>query len=123
VKAPLTLTSLSDLLDEPDEPIDWILENRIPAGGIVLLAAPPKAGKSTLARELALCVATGSPFLGWSTTPGRVWYFAFQDKRKEIKRHFRRLGAARSPLELFIDQAPADVVSQFPNAPRTIIRS
>jgi hypothetical protein len=110
----LTLTSLAQLLDEPDEEIDWVVDGLIPVAGMVLLAAPPKAGKSTAARELALCVAMGQSFLGRATTAGRVWYLSFQDKRKELKRHFRRLGATHeAPLELFIEQAPADLLAQL----------
>jgi hypothetical protein len=58
-KAVFTLTKLSDLLDEPDEQTEWLVENVLPAGGFSLLAGKPKAGKSTLARNLAAQIAHG----------------------------------------------------------------
>jgi hypothetical protein len=58
------LTSLADLLSEPDEQLDWVVEDRIPAGGVVLFVAPPKAGKSTTTRDLAYAVSRGDAWLG-----------------------------------------------------------
>lgn len=111
---PLTLTSLADFLDEPDDQVDWVVEDRIPAGSVVLFVAPPKAGKSTAARELACAVSRGESWLGWKTTPGAVWLFVFEDKRSEVRKHVRRMDVARTdPLRLFIDQAPADLLPQL----------
>ena len=50
----IVLTSLSDLLSEPDEQIPYLVDQMLPAGGLSLLAGKPKSGKSTLARFLAL---------------------------------------------------------------------
>ena len=49
------LTKLSDLLKEPNEDIAYLWENTLIKGGLSILAAKPKVGKSTLARNLALC--------------------------------------------------------------------
>jgi hypothetical protein len=111
---PLTLTSLADLLAEPDDAIDWLVEDRIPAGGVVLLVAAPKAGKSTFARELAAAVAGGGRWLGWRTTRGTVWMLIFQDKRSEVRKHLRRLGVTgNEAIRFFIDQAPADLLPRL----------
>jgi hypothetical protein len=111
---PLVLTSLADLLAEPNEQIEWVWQDRIPVGGIVLIAGAPKGGKSTLMRALAVAIAQGRPCLSWATTPGAVWYFAFQDKRSEVRKHFRRLGATGDePIRVFINQAPADLIPQL----------
>lgn len=112
---PLTLTSLADLLNEPDDEIDWLVQDRIPAGGVVLLVAAPKAGKSTLARELAAAVSSGdTDWLGWRTSRGAVWLLIFQDKRSEVKKHFRRLGVAGTePVRFFIDQPATDLLPRL----------
>jgi AAA domain-containing protein/Toprim domain-containing protein len=89
----LALTSLSALLDEPDDAIEWEIDGLIAVGSLNLLAGKPKAGKSTLARQMALCMAAGTPFLGRACVGGSVWYFALEDKRSEVRRHFRGLGA------------------------------
>jgi putative DNA primase/helicase len=111
---PITLTSIADFLDEPDDRVDWVVEDRIPAGGVVLFPAPPKAGKSTASRELAFAVSRGEPWLGWKTTAGAVWLLVFEDKRSEVRKHLRRLGASGSDaIRLFVDQAPADLWPQL----------
>ena len=45
-------------------PVRWLIHRVIPAGGLILLVGPPKAGKSFLALQVALAVAQGQPFLG-----------------------------------------------------------
>lgn len=111
---PVALTSLADLLAEPDDAIDWLVEDRIPAGALVLLAGKPKAGKSTLARDLAFAVATGQPWLGWRAQFGRVWYVVLEEKRGEIRKAFRRMGATGSePIRFLIEQASADLLARL----------
>ena len=114
------LTSLADLLAEPEDAIDWLVQDRIPAGGVTLLAGAPKSGKSTAARSLALAVATGSTWLGWRCSYGAVWLLAFEDKRAEIRRHFRAMGATScEPIQVFEGQAPANVLAQVHELART----
>jgi 5S rRNA maturation endonuclease (ribonuclease M5) len=107
IKPKLELTSLADLLQEPDDAIEWLVDDRIPGGGLVLLAGKPKAGKSTLARTLAFCVAAGEPWLGHHVVCGPVWYLALEDKRSEVRSHFRRMGATGTePLLVLVGEAP-----------------
>lgn len=86
-------TSLGDLLNEPEEEINWIVDGLLPSSGFSVIAAKPKVGKSTLARQAALSVARGDSFLGRHTTRGAVLYLALEEKRSEVKKHFRLLGA------------------------------
>jgi hypothetical protein len=111
---PFALTTMAEFLAEPEPVIRWIVEDRIPAGGVVLAVGAPKSGKSTMLRELAVAVARGEPWLGWRTTPGRVWLLCFEDQRSEIQRHLRRLGVTASdPLSLFSGQAPPDLIQHL----------
>jgi hypothetical protein len=104
---PLALTALGKLLSEPDDAIDWLVQDRFAYGSINLLAGKPKAGKSTLARYLAFCVAAGEPFLGHHTMAGVVWYLVLEDKRSEVKRHFRSMGATGGePVRFLFGHAP-----------------
>jgi hypothetical protein len=100
------LTRLGDLLIEPEEKIAWLLADKLPAGGLSVLSAKPKVGKSTFARCLALAVATGEPFLDCATTKGPVIYLALEEKRGEVRRHFADLGAAGEE-EIYIHAASA----------------
>lgn len=54
----------------PDS-IPWIAQPLVYAGGVTLLAGPPKAGKSTLASNLQRCRETGESLLGsWNVVTG-----------------------------------------------------
>jgi hypothetical protein len=111
---PIVLTSLNDLLAEPDDLVEYLVADRIPAGAVVLIVAPPKGGKSTFARQLALDVGRGDSFLGWQTAQGTVWLLIFQDKRSEVKKHFQRLGGTGAePIRFFINQPAADLLPRL----------
>lgn len=100
--------SLKELFDMPDEKIDWLVDGLLIAGGFSLLVAKPKVGKSTLARNLALTVAQGSPFWGRATQQGLVIYMAPEEKLSEVKRHFRTMGATgQEPISLFPTTIPS----------------
>lgn len=112
--AGLTLTSIGDLLAEPDDAEDWIVDGLFLAGGTGLIAGKPKAGKSTAARAAALGVARGGVWLGRQCTQGTAWYIALEGRRKDIKNHFRKMGAtADDPLCIWVGQAPAQIVAQL----------
>jgi putative DNA primase/helicase len=100
------LTSLRDLMLEPEEHISWLLADKLPAGGLSVLSAKPKVGKSTFARCLSLAVAAGEPFLDCLTTKGPVIYLALEEKRGEVRRHFADLGATGEE-EIYIHAASA----------------
>jgi hypothetical protein len=108
------LTPLRDLLSEPEEKVSWLLADKLPAGGISILSAKPKVGKSTLARCLALAVARGEPFLGSQTTQGAVIYLALEEKRSEVRRHFADLGATgEEPINIHCAAAPKDAMPEL----------
>jgi len=53
------LMSIGELYSLRERKIDWLVEGMLPVGGLSILASPPKVGKTTLARFLAMCVAQG----------------------------------------------------------------
>ncbi len=110
----LGLVTLGELLAEPNEAHKWVLEGRLPAGGLGLLAGKPKAGKSTLARCLAHAVARGEPCLGFTTIRGPVIYLALEEKRAEIREHFRALGGTDDE-QIFVlcAAAPLDALERL----------
>ncbi len=66
------------------------------------MAAKPKVGKSTLARNLALAVARGDEFLGRATTQGSVIYLALEEKRGEVRGHFGRMESVEEPIYIHV---------------------
>jgi hypothetical protein len=113
----LQFISLGDLLEEPEEETPWLVDGRLPAGGMSAIVAKPKAGKSTLARALALAVSRGEPWLGWETSPGPVFYLAFEEKRSQVREHFRNMGATgEEPLQLIIGPSPVNAIAQLESA-------
>jgi len=98
---------VGDLVTEADNPNPWVVHGLVPSGGMALVAGKPKAGKSTLARALALRVARGEPVLGRDTMQGPVLYLGLEDPREAIKGHFRRMGAAEADdLHVYTGKVP-----------------
>ena len=106
-------TSLIDLLAEPPEAIDYAWDKTLPAGGISIMAAKPKVGKSTTARCLALAVAKGEGFLGRSTNQGPVVYLALEEKRSEVQAHFAGMGALDEEIYLHFGSSPEDALPKL----------
>jgi hypothetical protein len=103
---------LGELLSRPAVPVDYVVDRRLVAGGVSITVAKPKVGKSTLARNLALCVARGEPFLGWPVKHGPVLYLALEERSEDVAADFRAMGADGSEDILLADAGTAlDVVT------------
>jgi RecA-family ATPase len=77
---------------EPEQ-IEWVWQGYAPSGGLVMMCAPPKTGKSTHAYHLARAVAAGEPFAGQPTTQGSVLILALEERRQDVANRLRALGA------------------------------
>lgn len=53
-------------------PLTWLVEDTVPSGGLGLLLAAEKTGKSLFAFDCGAAVATGQPFLGRTTSRTNV---------------------------------------------------
>lgn len=71
---PLRLYSTAELLRLP--PPEWLVNGVIPAGGLVGLYGPSGTGKSFVAIDLAMAVATDTPWQGHTVAPGYVVYIS-----------------------------------------------
>ena len=89
------ILSIGELMDREERDADWSVDGLIPRGGVVLITAKPKVGKSTLARALGLAVAKGTPFLGRETCPAPVLYVCLEDRWQHARRHLLAIGAGR----------------------------
>jgi hypothetical protein len=123
------LLSFRDFMDQPDENVSYCVEGLCPAGGMSLLCGKPKTGKSTLAHQLALAVATGSTFLGRQCSKGEVILLSHEGHSSRVKHHFASLGATGDEsIHLSFDMAPShatqklgELLLQYPETKLVII--
>ena len=96
-----------ELLAEPLDEVEWVVEEILPAGGLALLVSKPKEGKSTLSYELAVNVTQGSTFLGRRTCQGAVLILALEEHHRDVCMRLRNLGAA-TPGSLYVHVGPSE---------------
>ena len=68
----------------------YVVEGLLPQG-LVLLASPPKFGKSWLALDLCLAVAGGGTFLGRPVQRGECLYLALEDGEQRLQKRLNKL--------------------------------
>ena len=97
--APQPLYSAKELMSSEDKPLKvYVGDEKTPllSEGTVVLAAPPKLGKSWFCLNLAIALTTGADFLGFKTTQCHVQYYDLEQsrrlKRKRISMAIEQLG-------------------------------
>lgn len=85
--------SLNDILLKPIPEEDWLIEGVWTAGSVGLMIGSPKMGKSFLAIDMALSVASGAPFLDTFPVinPGPVVIVSKEDTEAALQSRLRRI--------------------------------
>ena len=93
--APMGIAALLDV-EEPDE--EWLVEGLVPAGGNVLMAGYPKTYKTFVLLDLAVSLASGTPFMGKFTVPQRrrAGVVLMEDQAHRVRWRLKRLCAGRA---------------------------
>ena len=97
-----------ELLELSELKIEWRVVGLMELGAKVLIAAYSKTHKTNLALELAVAVATATPFLGKFEVPqwGRVGLIMMEDAPRHVSRRLSRLalrrGVSLKDLEGFV---------------------
>lgn len=99
-RKPFKLIPISELY-KIETKLEWVVDGLLCKGGVSLLSAVPKAGKSQLARQLMYAIATGTKFLGRNTIKGEVHYYAIEEQSEVINLSFKKLGLP-STSNLFV---------------------
>ena len=74
------------------DPISFVIPNLIPAEGVTLLCAKPKAGKSWFALDLGVAATADRFVLGEIKPPqGDVLYLALEDSERRLQRRIAKL--------------------------------
>lgn len=86
----------------------WIVPDILPVG-LASLAGRPKLGKSWLALQLAIAVASGGRFLDEEVESGPVLYLALEDSPRRLKKRLEMLKAEGGvPLRFETEWLPLD---------------
>jgi hypothetical protein len=60
----LVIEASDHFVQREAEPLKWLIKDLLPTEGLFVLSSPPQMGKTMLAIQLALSLASGHPFLG-----------------------------------------------------------
>jgi len=107
-----TLISAHDVLAAEDVEQSWTWDGILPDGGMSLLVAKPKVGKTTLAFNLAVAVSRGADFLNRKTEQGPGVYLALEEKKGEIKKKLTAAGITNEPLRFHFGSAPLNAMAE-----------
>jgi hypothetical protein len=89
--------------------VEWIVDGLFSAGGVSLMSSDPKAGKSTLVRQLMREILRGKTFLGRQCKQGSVHYYGIEEQLEVVNASFKRLGiTAADPLLVHIGDPLAE---------------
>ncbi|MFL6089403.1 MAG: AAA family ATPase [Aeromicrobium sp.] len=96
-----TFPRLTDALDADLEPTNYLIDGLLAERENLVLAAGYKAGKSTVAMHLTMCLATGNPFLGCPVKPleGTVGYWDVELDVNYAVDQFRNMNMPRDATD------------------------
>lgn len=95
------LWTVKDLYKQASDAHQWIVQDYLPAGALILLASEEKTGKSTFVYSLASKVAQGQPFLGRRVTKTGVLMLAVEEHATDVKLRAQRFGLTESDRMAF----------------------
>ena len=84
----------------------WVVQSWIPEGYLVILAGEPKVGKTCFATNLALAVATGTPFAGMPTVQSPVLWLALEEHAVERRQILQQNPLAEPSTPLYTSYHP-----------------
>lgn len=110
------IRTAAELAAEPRPDLNYVVEDTLAKGRASILAAPPKKGKSTLARALAAAVANGGIWCGLEVVKGRVLYVALEEHWHDVTDDLELFGGAVPNLDVFVGRAPEDLADSIMEA-------
>lgn len=91
-------------------PSHWLVEGMLRTNRkrISLLCGSPTAGKSTLARQLAIAVSQGKSFLGRETVKSKVAYWQSEETGEDASEDFTKSGMTQDDSIVVLHPEPGD---------------
>ena len=102
--------STAELQASAAQNADWLVDEMIPAGGTALFVGRPKAGKTTMARNLVVAVAEGVRWLDRECKQGPALYAAFEGSRRAVAAHAEAMKAGDAPCRWYVGPPPVDPI-------------
>jgi hypothetical protein len=84
--------------------ISWLIEGIVTQGGLLLLSAAPKAGKSTMARTMIRAIASGEPFLGRRTMKSKALWIGVAEPEKVLRSAIETMGLGGLGISWVVDR-------------------
>lgn len=89
-RKPFKLVPIKEIYRE-NKKLEWTVDKLLSKGGISLLSAAPKAGKSVIARQLITSILTNKKFFGRECLHGEVHYYAIEEQPEVIQDSFKKM--------------------------------
>lgn len=84
------IDNLWDMFEAPDETPDEVIASILYEGGKLMITGDSKSGKTCMSQNLAVCIASGAPWLGkYQCKQGKVLYINLEIRKEMLKRRFR----------------------------------
>src|SRR5206468_5489087 len=91
-----TIPTFDESWDDPDVPLEFVLEDLLLRGGTSMLFGDMGAGKSTTLRRFVLQAIQGGAFAGRKFMKRcRVLYIPLENSEASIRRHLKTLGMTK----------------------------
>jgi RecA-family ATPase len=88
----LRVQSATEFLSSTSKEVNWIWKPFLPAGGLVIVSAYMKVGKSTMIYALSKAIACGEDFLGFSTRRCPVLILGVEEHATDMAIRLRTFG-------------------------------
>lgn len=108
--------SLQELLDQEDEPHDWLVPGLLERMDRLMLTGFEGTGKSYLLAQIALCIAGGlHPFSGQVVNPDgfRVLVLDCENSKPQVRRRYRKTAAVVNRVREHYGLRPVDWSQQL----------
>lgn len=86
------IDDLWDMFQEDEEMPDEVIASVLYEGGKLMITGDSKSGKTCLSQNLAVCIASGSPWLGkYQCKKGKVLYINLEIRKQMLKSRFKSI--------------------------------
>lgn len=109
IAEPIKGITAAELMLKELPPLSYVVKDFLPQG-LVVLASPPKYGKSWLVLDLCLSVTGGRPFLGHETEKSSALYLALEDSQNRLQNRIKCVLSDETPPDNLVLSTKAQTI-------------